>query len=219
MSKRKWTRWTEDDDNKLRKAVLDDIGWHYVNDQVGGDKGIEACRYRWFKVLCGPPKERYVRERMWTPEEDEELRTLFNKYYPEDRKGYKQQWETIAHEMSTYKSAKQCKVRWYEYLQPKRAQSNMGPWTKLEDLALRDFYKLYGSQWSFIARMMDTNRSPNNVKNHFHTLGFQRFMTLEEPLQWDSKDEVDQNAVFQDLFVAPINGEASCVQEARCEFH
>lgn len=77
---------------------------------------------------------------VWKNTEDEILKAAVMKYG-------KNQWSRIASLLSR-KSAKQCKARWYEWLDPSIKKTE---WTKEEDEKLLHLAKIMPTQWRTIA--------------------------------------------------------------------
>jgi len=77
---------------------------------------------------------------VWKNTEDEILKAAVMKYG-------KNQWSRVA-SLLNRKSAKQCKARWYEWLDPSIRKVE---WTREEEEKLLHLAKLYPSQWRTIA--------------------------------------------------------------------
>ena len=77
---------------------------------------------------------------VWKNTEDEILKAAVMKYG-------KNQWSRIASLLSR-KSAKQCKARWYEWLDPSIKKTE---WTREEDEKLLHLAKIMPTQWRTIA--------------------------------------------------------------------
>ena len=73
---------------------------------------------------------------MWKNTEDEILKAAIMKYG-------KNQWARVA-SLLARKSAKQCKARWYEWLDPSIKKTE---WTRVEDEKLLHLAKLMPTQW------------------------------------------------------------------------
>lgn len=89
----------------------------------------------------------------FTAEEDAELIQIVQK---QGSKG----WAKIAKKLKT-KSAKQCRERWTNYLNP---TLSFEAWTKEDDDLLVDKFQEFGTQWR-ILRSYFPNRSVNNIRN------------------------------------------------------
>ena len=77
---------------------------------------------------------------VWKNTEDEILKAAVMKYG-------KNQWARIS-SLLVRKSAKQCKARWYEWLDPSIKKTE---WTREEDEKLLQLAKLMPTQWRTIA--------------------------------------------------------------------
>nr|KAJ0204877.1 hypothetical protein LSAT_V11C500275720 [Lactuca sativa] len=80
---------------------------------------------------------------VWTNTEDEILKSAVMKYG-------KNEWSRTS-SLLVRKSAKQCKARWYEWLDP---SIEMSEWTREEDEKLLHLAKLLPSQWKTVAPMV-----------------------------------------------------------------
>eukprot|EP00747_Dinoflagellata_sp_TGD_P158713 gnl/TRDRNA2_/TRDRNA2_177838_c1_seq5.p2 gnl/TRDRNA2_/TRDRNA2_177838_c1~~gnl/TRDRNA2_/TRDRNA2_177838_c1_seq5.p2 ORF type:complete len:165 (-),score=6.87 gnl/TRDRNA2_/TRDRNA2_177838_c1_seq5:1771-2265(-) len=80
---------------------------------------------------------------VWRNAEDEILKAAVMKY------GFNQ-WSRIASLMK-YKSASQCKARWYGWLDPK---INKSEWSREEDEQLLHLIRLFPTQWLTIAPLI-----------------------------------------------------------------
>ncbi|XP_069099864.1 myb-related protein B isoform X3 [Pleurodeles waltl] len=88
------------------------------------------------------PDQRENRKVKWTPEEDDRLKLLVNKFEQNE-------WKLIA---STFpnRSDQQCQHRWTRVLNPDLVK---GPWTKEEDQKVIELVKKYGTKhWTLIAK-------------------------------------------------------------------
>jgi len=82
----------------------------------------------------------YIKGGQWRNTEDEVLKGAVMKYG-------KNQWARVA-SLLNRKSAKQCKARWYEYLDPSIKKTS---WTREEEEKLLHLAKLFPTQWRTIA--------------------------------------------------------------------
>lgn len=94
---------------------------------------------------------------MWTPEEDDILKSLVQLY------GMK--WITIAGFVEG-KSAKQCGCRWHSCLNPVIQRT---AWKPDDDANLFKLRSELGNKWSMISKQFP-GRAPNNVKNRYYSL-------------------------------------------------
>ena len=98
----------------------------------------------------------------WAPEEDSLLTVLVN--INGTNKWKKTQSSLIEQIPHFEKSAKQCRERWHNYLNP-HIQKN--EWTELEVDTLFQNHKIYGSKWSLIGKSL-SGRTDNAIKNVFY---------------------------------------------------
>ncbi|KAL1191380.1 Transcription factor MYB88 [Cardamine amara subsp. amara] len=101
-------------------------------------------------------KERHIVT--WTPQEDDILRKQISLNGTEN-------WAIIASKF-TDKSTRQCRRRWYTYL---NSDFKRGGWSPEEDTLLCEAQRLFGNRWTEIAKVV-SGRTDNAVKNRFTTL-------------------------------------------------
>ncbi|CAH2037745.1 unnamed protein product [Thlaspi arvense] len=101
-------------------------------------------------------KERHIVT--WTPEEDVILREQITIHGTEN-------WAIIASKFKD-KSTRQCRRRWYTYL---NADFKRGGWSPEEDMLLCEAQRVFGNRWTEIAKVV-SGRTDNAVKNRFTTL-------------------------------------------------
>ncbi|KAI5490439.1 RNA polymerase II transcription regulator recruiting protein [Trichomonas vaginalis G3] len=97
----------------------------------------------------------YVPKIKFTPQEDQILTNLVQKYGPGD-------WDRISRDMKN-RTPRQCRERWINYISPELSND---PWTQEEDQLLDELYSEYGSRWHKIAEFFP-NRSGNCVRNRY----------------------------------------------------
>lgn len=94
---------------------------------------------------------------VWKNSEDEILKAAVMKYG-------KNQWARIA-SLLVRKSAKQCKARWYEWLDPSIKKTE---WTREEEERLLHLAKIMPTQWRTIAPLI--GRTPAQCLEHYERL-------------------------------------------------
>ncbi|KAF0906851.1 hypothetical protein E2562_013246 [Oryza meyeriana var. granulata] len=94
----------------------------------------------------------------WSAEEDDVLRTQIAIHGTDN-------WTIIAAQFKD-KTARQCRRRWYNYL---NSECKKGGWSREEDLLLCEAQKVLGNKWTEIAKVV-SGRTDNAVKNRFSTL-------------------------------------------------
>lgn len=72
-------------------------------------------------------------------------------------------WNSVSAFLDTRKSAKQCRERWCNHLDPTIRDT---VWTDDDTLTLLLYVKIYGTRWSEISEKM-VSFSPNAVKNKY----------------------------------------------------
>ncbi|XP_015575305.1 transcription factor MYB124 isoform X1 [Ricinus communis] len=101
-------------------------------------------------------KERHIVT--WTQQEDDILRQQISLHGTEN-------WAIIASKFKD-KTTRQCRRRWYTYL---NSDFKKGGWSPEEDLLLCEAQKIFGNRWTEIAKVV-SGRTDNAVKNRFTTL-------------------------------------------------
>ncbi|KAF7828079.1 transcription factor MYB88-like [Senna tora] len=101
-------------------------------------------------------KERHIVS--WTQEEDDILREQISIHGTEN-------WTIIASKFKD-KTTRQCRRRWYTYL---NSDFKKGGWSPEEDMLLCEAQKIFGNRWTEIAKVV-SGRTDNAVKNRFSTL-------------------------------------------------
>ncbi|PAN14981.1 hypothetical protein PAHAL_2G455700 [Panicum hallii] len=106
----------------------------------------------------------------WSAEEDSVLRAQIAHHGTDN-------WTIIAAQFKD-KTARQCRRRWYNYL---NSECKKGGWSREEDMLLCEAQKLLGNRWTEIAKVV-SGRTDNAVKNRFSTLCKRRAKD-DEPFQ------------------------------------
>ncbi|KAM7269308.1 hypothetical protein ACFE04_024805 [Oxalis oulophora] len=94
----------------------------------------------------------------WTQQEDDILRDQINLHATDN-------WAIIASKFKD-KTTRQCRRRWYTYL---NSDFKKGGWSPEEDLLLCEAQRIFGNRWTEIAKVV-SGRTDNAVKNRFSTL-------------------------------------------------
>ena len=110
------------------------------------------CVQRWDKVL----RPDLVKGK-WTEDEDHQLRIAVMQGY--------EHWGKVSEKLPG-RTAKQCKERWVNYLDPTILH---GPFSPAEDELLIQLHSHLGNKWAAISRQL-TGRTENAVKLRFNFL-------------------------------------------------
>ena len=95
----------------------------------------------------------------WTVQEDDALASLVGRYGASDN------WTLISRTLVTYRTSKQCRERWYNFLDP---TMNKAPLTVEEDLLLIEAVLEHGNKWAAIARLLP-GRTDSSLKKHWNS--------------------------------------------------
>ncbi|RAL37646.1 hypothetical protein DM860_000340 [Cuscuta australis] len=102
------------------------------------------------------PKERHIVS--WSQEEDDILREHIRAHGTDN-------WTILASKFKD-KTTRQCRRRWYTYL---NSDFKRGGWSPEEDVLLCEAQRIFGNRWTEIAKVV-SGRTDNAVKNRFNTL-------------------------------------------------
>ncbi|BGP48293.1 hypothetical protein JCM10450v2_004165 [Rhodotorula kratochvilovae] len=151
------TKWTQEDDVRLRGAVQ---AWGENWDVVARETGYAAqqCLHRYLHSLFpGVARGRF------TPDEDAKIEAAVAAFGTRN-------WSAVAARVGARTEA-QCRERWGKYLDPDIHVKGSSGWTEEEDaliLRLRDDDRL---GWSEIAqRGFNKQRSANHISRRYHQL-------------------------------------------------
>ncbi|CAH2355607.1 hypothetical protein CLIB1423_29S01024 [[Candida] railenensis] len=146
--------WTKEEDDQLTKIMIelhpganegtpsmlsgDEVKWDVVASFFAetSQRKAKDCRKRWCNSL-----DPNLRKGKWTPEEDAQLLSAFQKYGAA--------WKKVASTISG-RTDDQCAKRYIEVLDPK-TKDRLKPWTHEEDLLLIRRVKIHGTKWKTIA--------------------------------------------------------------------
>jgi len=99
-----------------------------------------------------------MRKGPWLAAEDEKLIQLVEKYGAHD-------WSFIAEHIRG-RVGKQCRERYFNHLAPDVRKE---AWTDREDDAIVHAHHVVGNKWTNIAKILGNGRSPNSIKNRWHS--------------------------------------------------
>jgi len=181
------SRWTSDEDEKLREAVNKHgaRNWKTIAKEVEGRDHVQ-CLQRWNKVL----KPGLVKG-PWTDEENSLLKELVPLH--------QSNWAAIAACISG-RTPKQCRERWVLNLDP---SINRNPFSPEEDELLLHLWRELGPKWAEIKKSFN-GRTENAVKTRWKSLmrGISKEFTAaqeDELLKLDAELHGDHDEVAQRL--------------------
>ena len=159
--------WAEEEDRLLRAAVLHygNKHWKKIAERVPG-RNHTQCLQRWSKVLAPG-----LKKGQWSSSEDATLVSLAKQQLamckdpnnPEQKK--KLNWGMISKQI-TGRTAKQCRERWVNNLNP---DIRKGGWTPEEDKKILELFELFPKKWAMISKNLE-GRTENAVKIRYKSL-------------------------------------------------
>jgi len=150
-------KWTEEEDELLRKAVEVNVSknWKTIAKSVPG-RNEQQCIQRWKNVLaCN------FKKGAWSPEEDQILWNLIESHKGQDDEAWDKEAAKILN-----RTPKQCRERWENAMNPNLCNKEF---SKEEDDAILSLHDKLGNQWKKIAAFLN-GRTGNRVKSRFQSL-------------------------------------------------
>jgi hypothetical protein len=143
-------KWTTDEDEKLKNAVLTHGGknWVAIAAIVPG-RTQQQCRTRWHSTVSSNSNPATARRGKWTTDEDEKLKNAVRAHGGKN-------WEAIATFVSG-RTKVQCNTRWHDALNCSIDQvtADKCKWTAYEDEKLKNAVRAHGGQnWEAIAMLV-----------------------------------------------------------------
>jgi hypothetical protein len=119
-----------------------------------------------------PARKRRMR-RSFTPEEDEQLRMLVQEQRIKNLVFLRPpiNWELIASQMPSDRTAKQCRSRWFVFLMP---GINHEKFSLEEDDLLIQLVEKYGKKWSFLAENFFPGRTDMQLRGRWYSRSCKR---------------------------------------------
>ncbi|XP_042485329.1 transcription factor MYB124 isoform X3 [Macadamia integrifolia] len=143
------------------------------------------------------PKERHIVT--WTQEEDDILREQISIHGTEN-------WTIIAAKFKD-KTTRQCRRRWYTYL---NTDCKKGGWSPEEDMILCEAQKIFGNRWTEISKVV-SGRTDNAVKNRFSTLCKKRAKreALSKENNISCRNPNNKRVIYQNGFIINESSEST----------
>ena len=176
-------KWNKEEDFILKEAI-DKYGsknWKIISDSVQGRSSVQ-CLHRWSKIL----KPGLVKG-PWSIEQD---RKLLEWIKSEGAKHWNQCAEYV-----NGRTGKQCRERWFNTLNP---QIRKGEWTPEEDFIIFESFRIFGSQWTNIAKKLNNGRTENSIKNRFYST-LRRISAKKKNESWEMNCNLPFDKIIQYL--------------------
>jgi len=112
---------------------------------------------------CSDSENQEIKRCVWSPKEDQALQEATKKYKGECWNLVAKYVQEISGSQKLLKSAKQCRERWNNQLNP---NVELSPLTNTEVRKVFELHAKFGNSWSKISKRMQ-GRTDNTVKNYF----------------------------------------------------
>ena len=143
--------WSAEDDALLRQLVSQyDKQWNIISTYFP-NKTPSQVSSRWEKYL-----DPNLIKGAFTKEEDDLIRQFVSVHGPRS-------WQHVT-EYVPMRSAKQCRERWFNHLDPSVVNDD---WTPEEDQVIFEKHQEIGPKWSIISRLLP-GRTDNAIKNRWN---------------------------------------------------
>lgn len=141
----------------IRAESFAPADWQKVAKLVPG-RNDSQCQYKWNQT-----HKSTITKTQWQRREDDELFLIISQ---KGTKHWQEIAETLNATLGVHRNGKQCRERWYNFLNP---EINREPFTGEEDLKILLLRKEIGNRWSEIVKQLP-GRTENSVKNRFNCM-------------------------------------------------
>jgi len=193
-----WARWSNDEDELLRKAVQKhgDHDFNLISEQIfHGSRTETQCRNRWQRAV-----QPGVKTGKWTKEEDERVKNAVNEHIKNSALasdgGAIINWPEVANQIPM-RSVDQVRNRWTQRLDPTLKH---GIWSAEEMRVLENGQRELGNNWEEISLRLP-GRTKNMVKN--------RWYNLKTTNKKNKKRKVEETAA-EGVVGIPIDAPSEC---------